>query len=194
MKQHQHGLTLIESIIGIIVLGFALSVLVSGVFSSSKVSHEATYQAQAATLGHSVMTDILARQFDEQSDPNGGVYRCGESIAPSSCTAPSRLGRDGAVEKNVATHSMLLNDVDDFIGCWGNPNQCSNTGLSSYPLNKLIEQSSAEEYKNFTVEINVAYSDIDAVGSVITSLKRIHITIYGSNYAQYTFSAYRGNY
>lgn len=195
MKQHQQqGLTLIESIIGIIILGFALSVLVSGVFRSSKTSHEATYQTQAATLGHSLITDILARQFDEQSDPNGGVYRCGEVIAPSSCTSVMNLGRDGATEKDVNTHSMLFNDVDDFIGCWGDSERCQITGLNSYRLDRLIEPNSAGEYKNFTVQINVTYSDLENSSLAVTAFKKLDITIYGSQYAEYTFSAYRGNY
>lgn len=111
----QKGLTLIESIVGIVILGFALSVLVSGVFTSSSTSHKAIYQAQAATLGHSVVTDILSRQFDENSDPNGGKYRCGEKNDSGiliSCS--TNLGKDG-----IETIAATFNDVDDFIGCWG---------------------------------------------------------------------------
>ena len=189
----QKGFTLIESIIGIIILGFALLILVTGVFSSASKSHQATYQSQAATLGHSIMTDILSRQFDEHSDPNGGAYRCGEVSAPDACSSPNELGRDTIAEKNTTSHSAIFNDVDDFIGCWGEAAQCTS-GLASYPLNRLIDSSSADEYKNFTVEINVAYADVDNRVTVITQFKKIDITLYASNHAQYTFSAYRGNY
>ncbi|WP_242511062.1 prepilin-type N-terminal cleavage/methylation domain-containing protein [Aliivibrio finisterrensis] len=185
----QKGFTLIESIIGIIILGFALLILVTGVFSSASKSHQATYQSQAATLGHSIMTDILSRQFDEHSDPNGGAYRCGEVSAPDACSSPNELGRDSSEENGSPT----FNDVDDFIGCWGEAAQCTS-GLASYPLNRLIDSSSADEYKNFTVEINVAYADVDNRVTVITQFKKIDITLYASNHAQYTFSAYRGNY
>ncbi|WP_122036561.1 prepilin-type N-terminal cleavage/methylation domain-containing protein [Aliivibrio sp. EL58] len=193
MKGHQIGFTLIESIVGIVILGFALSVLVSGVFTSSTKSHQATYQAQAAALGHSIMTDILSRQFDEHSDPNGGAYRCGEAAAPDVCSSPNELGRDSVTEKNTTSHSTIFNDVDDFIGCWGEAAQCTS-GLANYSLNRLIDQDSAAEYKNFTVEINAAYADVDNSATAITQFKKIDITLYASSHAQYTFSAYRGNY
>lgn len=187
----QRGFTLIESVIGIVLLGFALSVLTMGVFSSSIKSHQATYQAQAAALGHSIMTDILSRQFDENSDPNGGEYRCGEVIPGvliPSCTLSVNLGRDG-----VESNSTTFNDVDDFIGCWGESEQC-RVSLVNYALNQLIDQDSADEYKNFTVEINVAYVNVDNQTTPITAFKKIDITLYASSYAKYTFSAYRGNY
>lgn len=190
MRINQIGFTLIESIVGIVILGFALSVLVSGVFTSSAKSHQATYQAQAAALGHSIMTDILSRQFDEHSDPNGGQYRCGETLLGlviPNCTATADLGRDIG-----ETSADTFNDVDDFIGCWGEAAQCTS-GLANYSLNRLIAQDSAGEYKNFTVEINVAYADVDNSATAI-QFKKIDITLYASSYAQYTFSAYRGNY
>ena len=193
MKGHQIGFTLIESIVGIVILGFALSVLVSGVFTSSTKSHQATYQAQAAALGHSIMTDILSRQFDEHSDPNGGQYRCGEAEAPDGCSSPNELGRDTMAEKNTTSHSAIFNDVDDFIGCWGDSDTCVVANLS-YDLNQLIDQESAAEYKNFTVEINVAYADVDNKSTAITQYKKIDITLYASSHAKYPFSAYRGNY
>lgn len=193
MRINQIGFTLIESIVGIVILGFALSVLVSGVFTSSAKSHQATYQAQAAALGHSIMTDILSRQFDEHSDPNGGAYRCGEVAAPDACSSPNELGRDTIAEKNTTSHSAIFNDVDDFIGCWGESEACT-VSSPSYNLNQLIDSDSAAEYKNFTVEINVAYADVDNSATAITQFKNIDITLYASSHAQYTFSAYRGNY
>lgn len=190
MKIHQIGFTLIESIVGIVILGFALSVLVSGVFSSSTKSHQATYQAQAAALGHSIMTDILSRQFDESSDPNGGQYRCGENDKDNNLiTCSVNLGKE-----EVGLTSILFNDVDDFIGCWGELSICSSNTLPSYQLNQLIDATSATEYKNFTVEINVAYADVDNSATAITQFKKIDITLYASSHAKYTFSAYRGNY
>lgn len=192
MKGHQIGFTLIESIVGIVILGFALSVLVSGVFTSSTKSHQATYQAQAAALGHSIMTDILSRQFDEHSDPNGGQYRCGEIISGfiiPDCTLIDDLGVDGSGE----TNAIAFNDVDDFIGCWGDSDTCA-VANPSYDLSQLIDQDSAAEYKNFIVEINVAYADVDNSGATPTQYKKIDIILYASSHAKYTFSAYRGNY
>lgn len=186
----QKGLTLIESIIGMIVLGFALSILLSGVFSSAMSSHKATYQAQSATLGHAIMTDMLSRQFDENSDPNGGRYRCGENNAHHEFIRCSvALGRDGN-----ETKALTFNDVDDFIGCWGEASLCRSSHLAVYPLTDLMDASSAESYKHFAVEINVSYDDVDARNTAVTGYKRIVMTLYGSDHARYTFTAYRGNY
>ena len=183
------GFTLIEIVVGVLVVGFAMTALVITIYSSANKSHEATYQAQAAALGHSIMTDILSRQFDENSDPNGGFYRCGENDVDGNLRPCSSVLKR---EESATTHADLFNDVDDFIGCWGSNADCNSLASTAtrYPLNKLIDESSADEYHNFTVIINVAY-DLPA-GS--TLFKRIDLTVNGGQHAQYTFSAFRGNY
>ncbi len=197
MKQQiiqQRGATLIESIIGIIIFALALLSLLSGVFNSVSKSHQATYQSQATALGHSILTDILSRQFDQNSDADGDFFRCGEHNAAGiliACTASEDLG----AESTDGDHSMTFNDVDDFIGCWGEVTRCSASTLTHYPFAQLVDPVSAEKYHNYTIEIQVTYVSMDQ--SLVTEpsvFKKVTITIYASSYANYTFSAYVGNY
>ena len=188
-QQHKHkGFTLVESIIGMIIFSFALTVLVMGVYRSSSKSHEIVYQVQASTLGQSILADILHRRFDENSDPNGELYRCGEENKEGefvACTLTNKLGSDN--ERSP----VYFNDVDDFIGCWGDEKKCSNSSSAIYSLSDLIGNEGAERYHNFTIEINVNYVDIN---NEIPLYKKVTVTLYASSYATYTFSVYRGNY
>ncbi|MGD8117226.1 type IV pilus modification PilV family protein [Vibrio sp. TRT 29B02] len=177
------GFTLIESVIVIIIMGLAMITITNFLVPQISRSANPHYQTRAAALGQSVMTQILARGFDHNSDFTGGVRRCGEVIAGQatvSCTAQADFGaeEDVGVEPE-AIRPDLYNDVDDFIGCW--EPQAAN---GCRDLNLLLADNS---YRNFRLDISVSYANG-------TSLKRIRLTISATNQSPVNLSAYRGNY
>ncbi|WP_427980905.1 type IV pilus modification PilV family protein, partial [Agarivorans sp.] len=66
------GFTLIELIVGIVVMAIALVVISSFLVPQARRSIEPVYQFRAAELGSSLMNEILSKSFDEQSDHTGG--------------------------------------------------------------------------------------------------------------------------
>ncbi|PWI32013.1 MSHA biogenesis protein MshD [Vibrio albus] len=179
------GFTLIESIIAIVIIGIAMVSLTSFLFPLARDSARPHNEVRAAALAQSLMTEILSRGFDENSDPDGGVERCGESEALLCSTA---LGSDG--ESNPGAY----NDVDDYIGCWvtttGSEASCDSTLPEAGKLSDIFGNEIDESYKNFTANVNVVYDSLDSAGMH----KRIDIVITAGNYGDYSFSAYRGNY
>ncbi|MGF1752913.1 type II secretion system GspH family protein [Vibrio makurazakiensis] len=179
------GFTLIESVIVIVVMGLAMTTIVNFLAPQISRSGDPHYQTRAAALGQSVMSMILARGFDENSDFDGSQLRCGEGAAAGSehefCSGNAAdpqnrlLGDDG---ENVADY----NDVDDYIGCWEPEatNGCQD-------LNQLLGENVATTYRNFRLDIEVTYQTVDL-------LKRINLTISASNQAPIVLDAYRGNY
>ncbi|WP_209439707.1 type IV pilus modification PilV family protein [Vibrio atlanticus] len=182
----ERGFTLIESVIVIVVMGLAMMTIINFLAPQISRSGDPHYQTRSAALGQSVMSMILARGFDENSDFDGGELRCGEGTVGSRqefCSGDvndplnQRLGDDG---ENVEDY----NDVDDYIGCWepGGTNNCKN-------LNDLIgmEANRATTYSNYRLEISVTYQVVD-------QLKRINLTILALNQPPIVLDAYRGNY
>ncbi|EKO3434320.1 prepilin-type N-terminal cleavage/methylation domain-containing protein [Vibrio fluvialis] len=180
------GFTLVESIIAMVLLGLAMVVLISFLYPQVERSATPHYQTRAAHLGQSLMSQILARGFDDNSDFDGGAIRCGEA----STTCSSVLGPEG--ENSPAQ----FNDVDDYIGCWygDNASDCGSETTKN-PLTNILGTNVAANYRHFTVFITVNYvnSAFQPV-SAITEMKRVELTIDTGNYGRYTFVAYRGNY
>ncbi|MBL4282839.1 type IV pilus modification PilV family protein [Vibrio fluvialis] len=180
------GFTLVESIVAMVIIGLAMVVLISFLYPQVERSATPHYQTRAANLGQSLMSQILARGFDQNSDFDGGAIRCGEV----STTCSSVLGTEG--ESSPAQ----FNDVDDYIGCWygDNASECGSETTKN-PLTNILGTNVAANYRHFTVFVDVAYvnSAFQTV-SAITDMKRIELTIDTGNYGRYTFVAYRGNY
>lgn len=179
----KRGFTLIESVIVIVVMGFAMITITNFLVPQISRSADPYYQARAAALGQSVMSSILARGFDHNSDFTGGLTRCDEVIvgqATVNCTAAENFGaeEDAGVDAD-AIQPALYNDVDDFIGCWE-----QQPGNDCRDLDLLLSDTS---YRNFRLDIDVSYADG-------TSLKRINLVISAANQTPVTIDAYRGNY
>ncbi|NNN58604.1 type II secretion system protein [Vibrio sp. 1-2 (7-a)] len=199
MRKHI-GMTLIEMIIAIILMGIAMVAFTSFLVPQIHDSAMPHYQMRAAALGQGFMSQILARGFDQWSDFDGGVVRCGEpSLNPhpgnpsNGCSAT--LGVDtkyGEISNNPST----FNDVDDYIGCWSTPTtvgQCQGAKRGS--IVDVLGKSGEDKYRNFRVEVGVAYDNLSSAKTTgITNYKKITITIFASNTQPLTLTAIRGNY
>ncbi|MEH0672715.1 type II secretion system protein [Vibrio owensii] len=190
----QLGMTLAEMIIAIVLMGIAMVAFTSFLVPQIRDSAMPHYQTRATALGQSFMSQILARGFDENSDFDGGLLRCGEGTTGSKqeeCTSPSDLGSD--VSENIPEN---FNDVDDYIGCWSTPTtagQCQGTNRGN--ISDILGTSSEDKYRNFRVEVGVAYDNLTATPPTgITEYKKVTITIFASNAQPLTLTAIRGNY
>ncbi|MFD2178852.1 type IV pilus modification PilV family protein [Veronia pacifica] len=189
---YSKGFTLIETIIGMVVFSIAMILISTALlpFIGGK-STNPYFEARAAALGQSLMSSMLARQYDQNSDPNGSRWRCGEnaeavkkkfgySLKDTIPTCSATLGPDAG-----ETIPAQFNDVDDFIGCWGeDAAQCD--GL---PIKGTIETLVGTDYPGFTVSINVASSQLDSVLA-----KRITLSVFHPQSGKWVFAAYKGNF
>lgn len=97
------GFTLIEVIVGMVVLGISLAVLSTALFPLSQQSAEQVHQVKASELAQSMLNEIMSKAYDENSDMVGGVTRCGESgINCSTVLGPDSEDRE------------QYDDVDDY--------------------------------------------------------------------------------
>lgn len=182
------GFTLVEMIIVITITAIAITGLAAALYPRSQQSAEQVIAVKAAELGRAVLDEILGRQFDQKSGPNGGLPECVivETDNRQLCTAPAHdsLGPDAG--ENDRT---LFNDVDDFI-----------TGDQPRPIQDVLGETLDSSYRNFKVVIDVFYEQDNSGqftgvnANQLSHYKRIEVVIIDSQGNRYPFAAIKGNY
>lgn len=187
------GFTLVELVIGVVVLAIAMMVMNTMLISQSKDALEPVYRLRASQLGQSILQSILSRAYDQNSDHNGGRYRCGEvwgddglwfdganwqlssPAVERSCSAV--YGRDSGED---ADKQQNFNDVDDFI-----------TGgfVNVVTYGDLLGNNLPTQYNNYAVQIAVSADNSSGI-----LMKRIDVTIKTPSDEEIVFSALKGNY
>jgi MSHA pilin protein MshD len=171
----QNGFTLIEIIIGIVMLSISLAIVSSLIAPTEKQSADNLLQIKAAELGQSLLNDISSRAFDHNSDMSGGRIRCGEPDNVSNpCTAANKLGPDiGENERKD------YNDVDDFHGYIVNENS--------------LDDSLGQSYSSFNVNVTVQYAGAD-LGLASNLAKRITVSVTTPLGTEIKFATHKTNF
>ncbi|WP_028864109.1 type IV pilus modification PilV family protein [Psychromonas aquimarina] len=195
------GFTLVELVVGIVVLAIAMMVMNTMMISQSKDSLEPLYRLRASQLGQSIMENILSRSFDHNSDHNGARYRCGEiwgdaglwydgsswqtTGTPTKVACSTVYGIDAG---ETAGEHQDFNDVDDFI---------TDGFVNAVTYGDALGNNLADQYKNYWVQIAVTADDsmlaVDGLPAA-EQMKRIDVTIRTPSDEQILFSAFKGNY
>jgi MSHA pilin protein MshD len=213
LKKKQLGFTLIELVIGIIAFAIVITLVTGLIVPQATRSIDPIFQVRATELAQSLMNEINAKAFDEQSDnSNGGLVRCGESmesivqnvfgvpvsqlpasinlddITPNNnnCTAPEALGPDNEVSR------ADYDDVDDFNGL--------DDGVNNRIVNSLGEEillgGNIDLYEGFQLQVSVFYdADFDGVRDPVAGdAKLIIVTVTTPSNETLQFSNYRTNF
>jgi MSHA pilin protein MshD len=183
----QQGLSLIELIIGIVVLAIALS-LVTAVLGPLYVkSTDPWHQVRATELGQSMLNDIMSRSFDQQSPRSGSMLRCGETGAPA-CTLQNSDGSWPADPGETSSDNRLrFNDVDDF----------NNFTVNGSLLTNILAEDLADVYRNYQLQVSVSYaagSDVAGISVAADQMKVITVTVITPTGSALQFTGFKGNW
>lgn len=174
------GFTLIEMVVGIVLIGSVVALLQAVVFPQFTRSVNPLFTIRAAELAQSLAEEILAKPFDELT-PLGGAPPC------NPCSAIP-LGTDGGESARAD-----FDDVDDYaFYCGGGSGQFAvENALGVAPT----------DYSGFRMQICVDYDgDYDGIADADASnpnakLVRVKVwapTADGAEVLQFDF--YRGNF
>ncbi len=210
--KRQAGFTLVELVIGIVVLAIALTMITVVLGPLYQRSSDPWHQVRAAELGHSFLNEIMARSFDENSDRAGSEFRCGASSNPSDETYEA--GADVCSTQPVLTTPPLAcADQTAFVSscsvapCWGpEPEEIGDrlgfddvddfhgfVGSGSALLN-ILGTDLAASYTNYKVCVDVRYGGIELGAGDNEAAKRITVSVVTPSGEQIDFAAYRSNW
>lgn len=177
------GFTLIELVIGMVVFSIVLAIITTLIASQARNSVEPMLQVRATELAQSLLNEISAKSFDENSDRAGGLLRCGETGA-SHCSAINAIGPDGETRAS-------FDDVDDYHGLNQTDNNISNS------QGEELTVAGRQLYSGFRAQVSVVYDDNqDGVADTTIGSKHklITVTITTPSKQSLIFSTYRSNY
>jgi len=168
---YQKGFTLIELIVGIVVLSISLAIVSTLIAPAEEKSADNVLQIKASELGQSLINDISSRAFDHNSDMSGGLVRCDETGAPAcSTTLGPETGEDSRSQ---------FNDVDDFNGFSDKVNSTDDA----------IDGG----YNQFTINVTVIYAGRD-LGLANNLAKRITVTVTTPLGTAIEFTSHKANF
>lgn len=173
------GFSLIEVVIGMVVMSIAFAVISSLILPTEQQSADQLHQIKAAELAQSYLNEIQGKAFDENSDKAGGIIRCGENLTV--CTNEIDFGPDtdeiDDITGDILRH--LFDDVDDYH-------------LYS---EKITSTSSSlhDGYRGFSLAINVTYNGTQ-IGLAADAAKEVSINVTTPLGTVITFTTYRVNY
>jgi len=171
MNSKHAGFTLIEIVVGIVVLAVSLTIVTSIFLPQANKMTTPMYQIKATALGKSLMNQMLIRYYDDVNARSNGFIRCGAIVACS-----STLGLD-AGESKASPNGF--NDVDDYHAyCNDDP--------------KTTLQLFTNEYPGYGARVCVTESTKFAGDS--DAAKRLVLTVFMPNNEGITFTAFKGNY
>lgn len=183
----QRGFSLLELITGIVVLAIALSLVTSVLGPLYIKSTDPWHQVRATELGQSMLNDILARAFDQQSPRSGSMLRCGESSAPA-CTVQNADGSWPAdLGEQAADFRLRFNDVDDFHNFTANGSELTN----------ILAEDLADVYRNYQLWVSVSYAtaaEVAGISLAADQVKVVTVTVRTPTGSELQFSGYKGNW
>ena len=190
----RRGFTLIELVIGIVLLAVALGGMMGLLVSQTSQAIDPVQQVRAAQLAQRLLNEILSRSFDAHSDHNGSRWRCGETvdgITYEACTLPAAYGPESG-----ESSSYLFDDVDDYHTpaiCASHLTSCA--GGEWVPAAYFTQSSDEvrDDYRNYQVRILVA-PGAGCTAVLCSMFKIIRLTVRLPDGSELPFAVTRGNY
>ncbi len=198
MIKKVRGFTLIEIIIGIVVLSIALTGGLSLLISQVDAYRDPLIKEKSVQIAKRVVHEIQIRAYDEKSDIGGGIFRCSETVGGISlgdCSAEAEYGTDRG-ERMLDT----LDDVDDFDTAKLCPKlsgsySCSENYLPvvyffSDAADEATQKKYNDYYAGFLVKIEVVPAQISGDAD---SAKKITVTVRQSDGLEIEYSLIKAN-
>jgi MSHA pilin protein MshD len=157
-KKGDSGYTLIDLILAILLMGFALGGLIILFFNLSVGSIHGKYRATANLLAQELVEEIKSKKFDEKAAPSGGVWS-------------TTLGVDGGESSSDKT---TFDDVDDFDG-WNEALTGAFSGYSRQAAVSFVDSSalntavgSSRDYKRVQTTVSKGGVNYAVMTTLIT--------------------------
>ncbi|MDH5436271.1 MAG: prepilin-type N-terminal cleavage/methylation domain-containing protein [Gammaproteobacteria bacterium] len=162
----QHGLTLIELVISIVIISISLTGVLLIMNRTAVVSADPMIRSQVAAIAQSYMEEILLNAYTDPSQTETGGAEAGETRS---------------TYDDVTDYHNLLNNGCTAVSaiCPLGACICNQNGI---PVDKL---------KNYSIQISVTQDDMSFASKATVTAKRIDITTSHISGISTTLSAYK---
>ncbi|MFE8072912.1 prepilin-type N-terminal cleavage/methylation domain-containing protein [Marinobacteraceae bacterium S3BR75-40.1] len=168
----QQGLTLVELVITIVIIGAAVAGVVGAFALMAGRSADVLWEARTSELGQLYLDEILTKRWAD-GVPNGGAKPPSDTCAVT-----------GLESGENAANAGDYDDVDDFDDI---------NGVNA----RFLSGSIGSEYNGYTIDVAVTCAGNELGGGFsIEDAKRIDVTITppSGTGAPMTFTAYKANF
>ena len=205
MIKKVRGFTLIEIIIGIVVLSIALTGGLSLLISQVDAYRDPLIKEKSVQIAKRVVHEIQIRAYDEKSDIGGGIFRCSETVGGISLGVCSAEAEYGSAEAEYGTDPgelMLdtLDDVDDFDTAKLCPKlsgsySCSENYLPVvYFFSDAADEATQKKYNDYYAGFLVKIEVVPAkISGDTDSAKKITVTVRQSDGLEIEYSLIKAN-
>jgi len=194
MIKKVRGFTLIEIIIGIVVLSIALTGGLSLLISQVDAYRDPLIKEKSVQIAKRVVHEIQIRAYDEKSDIGGGISRCSETVGGISRCSETYGTDPGELKLDT------LDDVDDFDTAklclkLSGSYSCSENYLPvvyffSDAADEATQKKYNDYYAGFLVKIEVVPAKISEDAD---SAKKITVTVRQSDGLEIEYSFIKAN-
>ena len=201
MIKKVRGFTLIEIIIGIVVLSIALTGGLSLLISQVDAYRDPLIKEKSVQIAKRVVHEIQIRAYDEKSDIGGGIFRCSETVGGISlgdCSAEAGYGTDPG-ELMLDT----LDDVDDFdtaklclsLKLSGSYSCSDNNYLPVvYFFSDAADEVAQKKYHEYYAGLHVKIEEVPAqISGYKKKKKKITVTVRQSDGLEIEYSFIKAN-
>jgi len=203
-NKYTHGISIVELIIFILVMGIAFTGVMSVFINTQRYGSDPMIKIKTVELAQSLMEEILLKAYDERTPVGGGCVdnmvstRCGPAANIPDADAPT----DADLGAEPGETRTRFDDVDDYH----NIAYCGNGGIANAActapcIDLLDEQGNniADEYPGFGICIRLSFAGNGinpgaGIAVLNNDAKRIDIMLTDPRGSDLTFSAYRTNF
>jgi MSHA pilin protein MshD len=178
LSPSERGFTLIELVVGMMVIAIAIVMLTSMLFPQADRAAKTLHRVRSAELAHSVMNEIWGKRYDQNTNANGGVPACGSSAGSTDSACSYALEADGNPFLGPDDEGRNdFNDVDDY------------NGLDEDDKMLDSSQTYVQAYPRYKLQVTVAYLD-----AATKAQKLITVAVTTPASEEITYQALRSNY
>lgn len=198
------GVTLIEMVIFIVIVGIAVTALMSVYINVTRTSADPMIRIRGIELGKSMLEEILLKAYDNSTPLGGGCVqfnansRCSSGPAATAQSAAG-FGSDGSETR------ATFNDVDDYQNlAYCGANVSTADAACTSPCQPLVDDAGNDisaDYAGYAVCVRISFAGTEVnntsplgVSVLANDAKRIDVIVTDHIKSRYLLSAYRLNF
>jgi MSHA pilin protein MshD len=142
-SRRQRGLSLIEVVVFIVVLGIAVAGMAVIYNQMTLASVDPLVRKQAVAIANSLMEEIQLRPFTYCDPDDAAVFT---AASPAGCATPEGIGSEGGETRYGSPQYDNVSDYDGFamLGSIQDINNTTITGLNGYTASVVVAEASAD--------------------------------------------------